>query len=314
MSALAVKRRDALWMGAGALAAAAAGARSIPQRPRARVIVDNDFAGDPDGLVALAHQCLAPTTRVELITTSALDAGLSRLAGVPAGTSAALGLKQAQALMAQLPQAARVARLVAGAESFGVGQAQGSAAAQAIVEQALRDDPLPLFITCGGPLTNVAAALRLAPQIAQRLTVVWIGGRLSADGGPEYNRDTDPAAAEAVLASPVPLWQVPYETYQAQQLSIAEFSHVIRPISPLAAWLHDRYAALPPFVQLPGSLVLGDSPMVLLTTLGLDSSRYQTRSVGGRDIRVYDHIDAALLKADFVALLRQHAGTRGAGR
>ena len=29
--------------------------RFIPQRPSARVIVDNDFAGDPDGLVALAH-------------------------------------------------------------------------------------------------------------------------------------------------------------------------------------------------------------------------------------------------------------------
>ena len=35
--------------------------RTIPQKPGARVIVDNDFAGDPDGLIALAHQLLAPT-------------------------------------------------------------------------------------------------------------------------------------------------------------------------------------------------------------------------------------------------------------
>lgn len=307
-------RRAALCASAGVLWATASGARPIPQRPRARVIVDNDVAGDPDGLVALAHQCLAATARVDLITTSALDAKLSGLAGVPAGTSAALGRMRAQALMQQLPRAARVARIVAGAESFGVGPAQVSAAAHAIVEQALRDDPLPLFVTCGGPLTNVAAALRLAPQIAQRLTVVWIGGRLGAEAGPEYNRDTDPAAAEAVLASLVPLWQVPYEVYQAQQLSIAEFSGVIRPISPLAAWLHDLYAALPPFVQLPGSLVLGDSPMVLLTTLGLDSSHHHLRPVAGRDIRVYDHIDAALLKADFIALLRQHAVPLGGRR
>ena len=34
-----------------------------------------------------------------------------------------------------------------------------------------RDHPLPLFFTCGGPLTNLAAALRIEPAIAQRMTV-----------------------------------------------------------------------------------------------------------------------------------------------
>jgi pyrroline-5-carboxylate reductase len=29
--------------------------------PRIRVIVDNDFAGDPDGLFQLAHQVLSPS-------------------------------------------------------------------------------------------------------------------------------------------------------------------------------------------------------------------------------------------------------------
>jgi hypothetical protein len=29
--------------------------RVIPQKASARVIIDNDFAGDPDGLAALAH-------------------------------------------------------------------------------------------------------------------------------------------------------------------------------------------------------------------------------------------------------------------
>ena len=35
--------------------------------PRCRVIVDNDFSGDPDGLVGLAHHLLSPTNRVVAI-------------------------------------------------------------------------------------------------------------------------------------------------------------------------------------------------------------------------------------------------------
>ena len=59
---------------AGALAASiAADARVLPagRASLARVIIDNDFAGDPDGLVALAHQLLNARTRVTLITSSA---------------------------------------------------------------------------------------------------------------------------------------------------------------------------------------------------------------------------------------------------
>ena len=37
------------------------------------MIVDNDFSGDPDGLVALAHQLLAPRSHVVLVTSSFLS-------------------------------------------------------------------------------------------------------------------------------------------------------------------------------------------------------------------------------------------------
>lgn len=50
-------------------------------RPIARVIVDNVFAGDPDGLVALAYQLAAPTTRTVLLTSSAVDARLAAMVG-----------------------------------------------------------------------------------------------------------------------------------------------------------------------------------------------------------------------------------------
>ena len=46
----------------------AASLRAISQKASARVIIDNDFAGDPDGLVALAHQLPTPRTRSVLVT------------------------------------------------------------------------------------------------------------------------------------------------------------------------------------------------------------------------------------------------------
>lgn len=38
--------------------------------PHCRVIVDNDYQGDPDGLVALAHHLLSPANRVTAVTSS----------------------------------------------------------------------------------------------------------------------------------------------------------------------------------------------------------------------------------------------------
>jgi inosine-uridine nucleoside N-ribohydrolase len=81
------------------------------------------------------------------------------------------------------------------------------------VVEARREDGLPLYVACGGPLTNVAAAVQAAPDIAGRMTVLWIGGSL-ADGRFEYNHDTDPGpltwcSASGARGLPVPGGDVP---------------------------------------------------------------------------------------------------------
>ena len=164
--------------------------KAIPQKPSARIIVDNDFAGDPDGLVALAHQLLSPKTIVSLITSSALNPKFVETH--LAGRSAVAGQDIARELIRRL--AIKANPLVeAGSETFAL---DPTAAARAIVTEAMRDDPLPLFLTCGGPLTNVAAALRLEPAIAKRMTLIWIGGGGYPFGGWEYNLATDVEAAQ----------------------------------------------------------------------------------------------------------------------
>ncbi|MET0729471.1 MAG: nucleoside hydrolase, partial [Acidimicrobiales bacterium] len=36
-------------------------------KPRVRVILDNDYAGDPDGLVELAHHLLSPGVDIRFV-------------------------------------------------------------------------------------------------------------------------------------------------------------------------------------------------------------------------------------------------------
>ena len=66
---------------------------------RWRAIVDNDFAGDPDGLVSLAHVLLTDDVRVELITCTPVDPGLAHLVGVDPTSTASLGGREAHALL-----------------------------------------------------------------------------------------------------------------------------------------------------------------------------------------------------------------------
>jgi inosine-uridine nucleoside N-ribohydrolase len=80
--------------------------------------------------------------------------------------------------------------------------AEGTAA-QAIVDAARRHDDLWLVAT--GPLTNVALALRLDPELPSRLAGVSLMGGSRTFGNTtaaaEFNILADPEAAEAVFAS-----------------------------------------------------------------------------------------------------------------
>lgn len=108
----ATSRRTVLC-GAGAIAGAAfsTAAPGALHRPAlARVIVDNDFAGDPDGLVALAHQLASRSSRCVLITTSTLDRGLASRGGLDPRSTAAQGAEFARELMACMGAPARHAR------------------------------------------------------------------------------------------------------------------------------------------------------------------------------------------------------------
>jgi purine nucleosidase len=273
--------------------------RRLRLAEQCRVIVDNDWAGDPDGLVALAHHLLSPTNRVVAVTSSFLNPVFGEATG-----TAERGAAFARELVDLVGGTYRPPVHV-GTEGAFDGTATSPASA-AIVEEARRDDDLPLFLVCAGPLTNVAAALAQAPDIAARLTLVWIGGARTT-GAAEYNRDTDPAAADAVLGrSELAVWQFPLETYRRCAYSVAELEHDLVGSGSLGRWLWTRFVELPlpEWIRLGGVWPLGDSPPVLVTALSDESSAY-TETAGGTR-RVYTDVDTRLLFGDMLAKLRLH--------
>jgi inosine-uridine nucleoside N-ribohydrolase len=307
---------------------------------RLRVVSDNDYAGDPDGLVQLAHLLLSPSVDVRAVVASHLAPGD---VFDPSGRSAEHGAAAARRV-AELAGAPGVP-VLAGAE-VGLPDAARplSPGAAAIVAEALRDDPRPLYVTCGGGLTEVAAAWLAEPTIARRVAaVVWIGGpehdpaatpEPPGASRPEYNTAIDVRAVQTVLASDLPLWQVPRDAYRQLLVSRAELeerlavggalgAHLLAALD--AAW--DLMAAHG--VDLGETYDLGDTPLVLLTALQSafhadpSSSRYVTVPAprladdgtyvpdpSGRPIRVWTHLDGRLAIADLFAKLARHA--RGA--
>jgi hypothetical protein len=135
--------------------------RRIPVTPKSRVIVDNDFAGDPDGLLALAHHLLADGAIVRGITGTAIPrAGEPRSNGDTARDAVIellerLGVTEWPVISADTT--ARFADLT--------GPTDG---ARVLLDEAARDDDLPLYICAGGPLTNIASALRADPALSGR--------------------------------------------------------------------------------------------------------------------------------------------------
>lgn len=306
----------------------------LPPQPAAiRVIVDNDFAGDPDDYVQLAHHLLSPSVEIVGIIASHLGKQGGFTDAPDTAAQARLAVEKLAAVMdVDLGDIVRT-----GSEEPMPDRATpvASPAVDLIIAEALKDDARPLYVCCGGGLTELASALLTRPEIAERLTVVWIGGpeypgtTEPVPGNPaEYNLCIDVASAQAVLDSAVEFWQVPRDAYRQCLITDAELRTRIKPLGELGALLVAELSKVEAWVAghfgvRRETYVIGDSPLVSLTALQTvfestpASSVFETRPavqlgddghpIGweGRPIRVFTRIDVRLIVEDLVAKLTE---------
>lgn len=311
-------------------------------KPRMRVIIDNDFSGDPDDLFQIVHHLLCPS--IELVGIIG-----SHLAVVDKYDSSK---QQAENAVRKVHEVLKVMGVEGGYPVFQGSNVALSApdqpianeASEMIVREAMRaDSDLPLFVLCGGGLTEIASAWLMEPRIGERLTLAWIGGREYPGLGPppapgavrtEYNLNIDRIAAQIIFNNAdIPLWQVPRNLYRQFLMGFAEIAMRVRPHGPAGDYLYKaiEHEAKVTYPNTPPgghgeTYVMGDSALVTLSALHStfqpdpSSSWYIQRPAPfltedglylenpkGRSIRVYTQMDVRLTFEDLYLKLQMFA-------
>ena len=86
-----------------------------------------------------------------------------------------------------------------------------SEAARDLIERAMNyTGEAPLYVLAIGAITNVASALLMKPEIAERIVIVWLGGNAHwCEHTKEFNMMQDIAAARIVFNAETALVQLP---------------------------------------------------------------------------------------------------------
>ena len=310
-----------------------------PRQNKVKVVIDNDFCGDPDGLFQLVHQVLCKTCDIRGIVGGHLTGKAN--AGFTSRTDQATeSCEKANALLDLMGMKGKI-KVVPGSEQplTSTTTPIASEGARLIVDEARQcTKEKPLFVLCGASLTNVACAHLLDPSIDDKVIVVWIGGQEyeGINGYPppgyskvEYNLNLSIAAGQVVFnKSRMRIWQVPRDVYRQCQYGLDEIKVKIAPYGKVGKYLYDALMNTVTMCEKFGipmgeTYILGDSLLVLLSALqtGFEqdpaSSYYKyvpaptindDGSYGlnhdGRLIRVYYRLDSRLMFGDFEAKMQ----------
>jgi inosine-uridine nucleoside N-ribohydrolase len=283
-----------------------------------RVLIDTDAKNEADDQFAIVHALLSPTLDVRGLI--AAHFGSRRT-----DRSMEESREEIDLLLNLMKLDGQV--VVANGAATGIANEEtplDSPGAQLIIEEsklASTDDPL--YVAFLGPLTDMASAILLDPEIIDRaVVVIWIGGvgygGIDSYPGIEFNLSNDIAAANVVYDSGITIWQVPSNVYSMVSVGYAEMEERIGGTSKLADYLiaqtvewNERFHPGP--IE---SRSLGDSPAVSLllfprggTFRTVPAPRFGQEGHyvpgSGHPIRVTESVDVRFLLEDMFAKIRK---------
>jgi len=296
-------------------------AYDVPEWRKIRLIINSDAKNEADDQYAIVHALLTPRFSIRGIIGAQFE-HTAKLSGRQNTMQASV--EEIGKILALMDMQGEVPVLRGAAEGLKDEQTpQTSEGAELIIREAMSDEPSPLYAVFMGPLTDMASALLMRPEIANRLTVIWIGGEAYPDGGWEYNLFNDIHAANVVFASQVQLWQVPRNVYSTMRVSIAELIHKVRPYGAIGRYLVDQLIEFNNAVTYPewpkGEMwSLGDSPCISLLlddheihytykpAPRITPDMYYVHDGKNRAIRVYHYVDPRFTLEDMFAKLALH--------
>ncbi|MBO6241002.1 MAG: nucleoside hydrolase [Butyrivibrio sp.] len=286
---------------------------NIPDEKKVRVILDTDAKNEVDDQFAIVQALLSESMDLKALVAAHFGTGKSE-------HSMKDSYDEIQKLLDLMHMNGQV-NVVCGGERAMSSEDDlvESEGARFIVEEAMKDDDRPLYVAFLGPLTDMAAALKMEPRIAKKnLTVIWIGGRDWPIGGWEYNLSNDVAAANYVFKSDVQLWQVPRNVYRMMPVSFAEMYDKVYPCGEVGKYLVENVIAFnnEDKARPIEYRCLGDSPavgIIMFNDCGewdykpapsFDEKMNYIHEGKYRPIKVYKNIDNRFILEDFFAKLR----------
>ena len=286
---------------------------SVPEAAKIRVIVDSDAKNEADDQYAIAHFLLSPTMDIRAVTAVHFEGKTGT------GDSMERSFKEIERLL-ELMDIEDVPALKG---QRGPEDGELSDGVKFIIDEARKDDPRPLYVAVLGAATNLAAALRAAPEIGERITAVWNGGGPYPAGRPEFNVAQDPDAARTLLESSAQVWQIPQDVYAAFEVTLAELAARVRPCGKIGEYLftqlvEDNLREFDPnFLLRAGeNWTLGDNATVAALLMSRFRGNWYTRPAPkinggltyeddpeGKEIRVYTSLDTRMALEDLFAKL-----------
>jgi purine nucleosidase len=201
-----------------------------------RVVLDTDAYNEIDDQFAIAYAIRSPRLAVEAVYAAPFHNQRS--------TGAGDGMRRSYDEITRLLDLLGVDPALAhhGATQWMAEPATPvrSAATDDLISRAMSaTQDAPLYVVAIGAPTNVASAVIAAPEIADRIVVVWLGGNPSWwHRASEFNLDQDPAASRVILDCLAPLVRVPcVNVAEHLRTSFWELREHLDQTSPLGRYL-----------------------------------------------------------------------------
>lgn len=278
-----------------------------PPASRIRLIVDTDAKNEADDQFAIMHHLLTPMFDVCGIIATHFEQKTGHT-----GTSMEASYREIEKVLtlAEIEDVPFFRGCVSPLRSPGdTPESEGTAF---LISQARQ--PGKLYIAVQGAMTNVAAAINAAPDIASNLVILWNGGGPYPKGRPEFNVMQDPDAVRAVLASNAEIWQTDQSVYCTLEVTLAELKSRVGSCGKIGRYLVEQLEAEnqieynPNFLLRSGeNWVLGDNTTAAVLLMNRlrgnwhvdhapiirEDLTYQANP-NGKLIRVYDSIDVRM--------------------
>jgi purine nucleosidase len=207
---------------------------AIPESKKIRLIINTDAKNEADDQFAIVHALLTPRFNVKGII-GAHFGTIRTNTSMQESYDEVIKVLDLMDLKDEVPVYKGAVKAMPDEETPIL-----SEGADFIIQEAMKDDPTPLYVGFMGPITDLAAAYMKEPAIADKLTALWIGGGSWPEGEFEFNLMNDIHAANIVFKSNIPLWVIPQNVYKEMKVSFAELAVNVKPYGKVGNYLFQQ--------------------------------------------------------------------------